>query len=31
MITDAYNPVTSIAVAPSYEAVRGQVQAERRM
>ena len=31
MITDAYNLATAIAAAPSYDAVRGQVQAERRM
>ena len=30
MITDAYNLATAIAAAPSYDAVRGQVQAERR-
>ena len=31
MITDVYNLATAIAAAPSYDAVRGQVQAERRM
>ena len=31
MIIDAYNLATAIAAAPSYDAVRGQVQAERRM
>ena len=31
MITDAYNFATAIAAAHSYDAVPGQVQAERRM
>lgn len=31
MITDGYTLTTTIAAAPSYDAARGQVQAERRM